>query len=154
MASPPLPVEEPEASAGDAAPQMSARGAKSSRKKLALRMWGFSSSGEQLGPHLVVGGKVLNWFGALYILQALFWAIFWSSAMSVSRMLSRITSWDPKRKFFDATGKLWSYWNMKVGGCAPHVITGLEHVPGEGQAGGWMICGSSTSSGRRRQAWR
>jgi len=103
------------------------------KAKLALRLWGVSSSGEQLGPHLVVGGKVLNWFGALYIAQALLWAVFWSLSMTCSRTLSRISAWDPKRKFFDATGKLWSYWNMKVGGCAPGTITGLEHVPAEGQ---------------------
>lgn len=97
-------------------------------KGLRFSLWGFSSSGEQLGPHLTVGGKVLNWFGALYICQALFWAMFWSLSMSLSRAMSTVTSWDPQRKFFDATGKLWSYWNMKVGGCAPAVVTGLEHV--------------------------
>jgi len=100
---------------------------------LRVRLWGFSSSGEQLGPHLSYKGKVLNWFGALYISQALFWAVFWSLSMSLSRAASAISNWDPKRTFFDHTGKLWSYWNMKVGGCAPALVTGLEHVPSEGQ---------------------
>ena len=120
-------AEDPEASSG-VVPASMAKG-----KKWAVRMWGFSSSGEQLGPHVVVMGKVLNWFGALYILQALFWAVFWSATMALSRAVSTISSWDPKRKFFDATGKLWSYWNMKIGGCAPGVISGLEHVPPEWQ---------------------
>ena len=155
------------------------------RKKLIMRFWGFSSSGEQLGPHIVLDGKVLNWFGALYMAQALFWAVFWAAGMSLSRLLSCVTSWDPKRKFYDAMGstppgvgdagrggvtdrassrlrravvvceheglssrirahlgraQVHSPEEMdrlppppQVGGCGPATVTGLEHVPSEGQ---------------------
>ena len=103
------------------------------RAKLAFRLWGFSSSGEQLGPHIVFMGKVLNWFGALYICQALFWAIFWTAGMTISSAVSAISPWDPRRKYFDKMGKWWAWWNMKVGLCAPATITGLEHIPSEGQ---------------------
>ena len=120
-------AEEPEARSG-VIPAVRNKG-----QKFGVRMWGVSSSGEQLGPHLFLFGKVLNWFGALYLAQALLWAILWSATMAISNAISAVSSWDPKRKFFDATGKLWSFWNMKVGGCAPAEVTGLEYVPPEGQ---------------------
>ena len=126
-AAPPLELPSEEEPAASATPSRAPM-----PKGFRFRLWGLSSSGEQLGPHISFSGKVLNWFGALYVIQALTWAVFWTGFMTLARAISSISSWDQKRKIYDASGKLWSYWNMKVGSCAPHTVTGLEHVPPEG----------------------
>lgn len=82
----------------------------------------------------MINGKMLNWFGAIYIVQAMFWALFWSGSMSAIEIFCYATGLDEDRKLFDWTGKAWSRVNMQVGGCAPSVVTGLEHLPKEGEA--------------------
>lgn len=91
----------------------------------------------------MINGKMLNWFGAIYIVQAMFWAILWSGSMAMIEAVCEATGWDEKRKLFDWTGKTWSGVNMWVGGCAPSVVTGLEHLPAEGKAA--LICANHAS---------
>ena len=59
------------------------------------------------GPHLKIKGKILNWFGAIYVIQALALGVIWSAAMAVLHVVCKLTGWDPNRKWYDWTGKQW-----------------------------------------------
>lgn len=59
------------------------------------------------GPHIKIKGKVLNWFGAIYVIQALALGVIWSLSMSVLHVVCKLTGWDPNRKWYDWTGKQW-----------------------------------------------
>lgn len=86
------------------------------------------------GLHIKIKGQILNWFGAIYVIQALALGVVWSATMLLLWATSKITGWDAKRKWYDFTGKLWSRLNMWLGGCSPRVVSGLEHLPKEGEA--------------------
>ena len=59
------------------------------------------------GLHLKIKGKILNWFGAIYVIQALALGVIWSAAMAVLHVVCSLTGWDPHRKWYDWTGKQW-----------------------------------------------
>ena len=59
------------------------------------------------GLHLKIKGKILNWFGAIYVIQALALGVIWSAAMAVLHVVCSLTGLDPHRKWYDWTGKQW-----------------------------------------------
>jgi len=95
------------------------------------------------GPHVKIKGKVLNWFGAIYVIQALALGVIWSMSMAALWTLSKLTGWDANRKWYDWTGKQWSRLNMFLGGCAPSIVTGLENLPAEGSPA--VLCANHAS---------
>ena len=133
------------------------------------------------GLHVKIQGKILNWFGAIYVIQALALGVIWSAAMAVLHVVCSLTGLDPNRKWYDWTGKQWvrfslrashasavpssppplhacretcaapvcmliasqSRLNMFLGGCSPSVVSGLEHLPKEGEAA--LLCANHAS---------
>ena len=124
-------------------PRLRAPAAVAAAQSVVLPLTDEAEGPKRYGPHLKIKGKVLNWFGALYVIQALALGVIWSLSMSVLHMVCSITGWDPHRKWYDWTGKQWSRLNMWLGGCAPRVISGLEHLPKEGEAA--LLCANHAS---------
>lgn len=98
-----------------------------------------------MGPYLTFseGTKVINWYGAIFALQSLALGIFWYGAMSILEPLCKATGWDEKMRVYDWTGKTWSRAILRLTGCSPKIVTGLENLPREGQ--GVLICANHAS---------
>ena len=89
----------------------------------------------ELGPYLVIKGKSLNAFGALYGVQSvLLLGMLWWMALTLTEAVCKKTGWDEDRLLHDWVGKTWSRVNMAVGGCAPSVVKGTENLPPPEQA--------------------
>ena len=66
------------------------------------------------GLHVKIQGKILNWFGAIYVIQALALGVIWSAAMAVLHVVCSLTGLDPNRKWYDWTGKQWVRFSLRA----------------------------------------
>lgn len=109
-----------------------------------VKLW---AKEEEIGPYITLGGKkdkVINWYGGImFAVPALFFGIFWYSAMTIVGAVCDLTGWDPKRRVYDWTGRIWNYLVLGLTGNYPRVVTGLENRPKEGQA--CIICANHAS---------
>lgn len=100
-----------------------------------------------IGPYITLGAKkdkVINWYGGiLFALPALFFGVFWYSAMTLVGFVCDKTGLDPKRRVYDWTGRIWNFCVLHATGNTPRLITGLENRPKEGQAA--LICANHAS---------
>lgn len=114
------------------------------KREEAVKAW---AKEEQIGPYITLGAKkdkVINWYGGiLFALPALFFGIFWYSAMTVVGFVCDKTGWDSKRWLYDWLGRIWNFAVLHATGNHPRVTTGLEHRPKEGEA--VLICANHAS---------
>jgi len=93
---------------------------------------------EKIGPYIRLGSKrdkVINWYGGIvFALPALFVGIFWYLSMVIMGAVLDRTGWDPTRKWFDWTGRVWNFIVLRLTGNYPRVVSGLENRPKEGEA--------------------
>jgi len=102
---------------------------------------------QQIGPHIKLGtkkDKVINWYGGIvFTVPALTTGIFWYAAMTLIGAVCDKTGWDPKRRVYDWTGRIWNYLTLHATGNYPRIVTGLENRPKEGEA--CLICSNHAS---------
>mmetsp|Transcript_37760 Transcript_37760/g.70755 ORF Transcript_37760/g.70755 Transcript_37760/m.70755 type:complete len:400 (-) Transcript_37760:87-1286(-) len=109
-----------------------------------VKLW---AKEEEIGPYITLGrkkDKVINWYGGIvFAVPALFFGLFWYSAMTIVGAVCDQTGWDPKRRVYDWTGRIWNFLVLGLTGNYPRVVTGLENRPKEGQA--CVICANHAS---------
>jgi len=102
---------------------------------------------EDIGPYMRFGAKkdkVINWYGGImFAAPALFFGLFWYTAMTLVAAFCDATGVDPKRRVYDWTGRIWNWCVLHSTGNQPRVVSGLENRPKEGQAA--LICANHAS---------